>query len=212
MLLTIDVGNSDTVFGLFEGEDLLEHWRVSSKGRRTADEWAVVVQNLLHFDSLIHGDIDGIAMCCTATTGTVTGYLNDLWKYNITEAKWHYIAGSPTINATGQFGPDEYSPGARTSASTRSCSRCAIACSGRGERTCPEPGRRHAASGHRAARRHRWRHRRRQQAGGCITRPDAGCDAAGQPERVHRGQRQPHPRRRRDRPARPRCCQLGKRH
>src|SRR5690606_23571104 len=65
MLLTIDVGNSDTVFGLFEGEDLLEHWRVSSKGRRTADEWAVVVQNLLHFDSLIHGDIDGIAMCCT---------------------------------------------------------------------------------------------------------------------------------------------------
>ncbi|TDQ55213.1 type III pantothenate kinase [Actinorugispora endophytica] len=65
MLLTIDVGNSDTVLGLFESEDLLEHWRVSSEGRRTADEWAVVVQGLIHSGSLMRNSIDGIAMCCT---------------------------------------------------------------------------------------------------------------------------------------------------
>ncbi|HWM40294.1 MAG TPA: type III pantothenate kinase, partial [Streptomyces sp.] len=29
MLLTIDVGNTHTVLGLFDGEDIVEHWRIS---------------------------------------------------------------------------------------------------------------------------------------------------------------------------------------
>ncbi|WP_067971206.1 type III pantothenate kinase [Nocardiopsis trehalosi] len=66
MLLAIDVGNSHTVFGLFDGEDLMEHWRVATEARRTADEWAVVLQGLIGGSALMGvGDVDGIAMCCS---------------------------------------------------------------------------------------------------------------------------------------------------
>ena len=41
-LLTIDVGNTHTVLGLFDGEEIVEHWRISTDARRTADEWAVL--------------------------------------------------------------------------------------------------------------------------------------------------------------------------
>lgn len=47
MLLTIDVGNTHTVLGLFEGEEVIEHWRLATDARRTADEIAVVLQGLL---------------------------------------------------------------------------------------------------------------------------------------------------------------------
>jgi pantothenate kinase type III len=45
MLLTIDVGNTHTVLGLFDGEDIVEHWRISTDARRTADELAVLIRS-----------------------------------------------------------------------------------------------------------------------------------------------------------------------
>ena len=64
MLLTIDVGNTHTVLGLFAGDEVVEHWRIATDGRRTADELAVVVSALLaqHFDGQ-EAAIDGIAVC-----------------------------------------------------------------------------------------------------------------------------------------------------
>lgn len=47
MLLTIDVGNTHTVLGLFQGDHLLDHWRVATEARRSADEWAVLVHGLM---------------------------------------------------------------------------------------------------------------------------------------------------------------------
>ena len=38
VLLAVDVGNTQTVFGLFDGERLVEHWRVATEDERTADE------------------------------------------------------------------------------------------------------------------------------------------------------------------------------
>ncbi|QBI56071.1 type III pantothenate kinase [Streptomonospora litoralis] len=66
MLLAIDVGNSHTVLGLFDGETLVEHWRVSTEARRTADEWAVVLHGLIGGSSLIgSGQVNGISLCCS---------------------------------------------------------------------------------------------------------------------------------------------------
>ncbi|MET7299004.1 MULTISPECIES: type III pantothenate kinase [Embleya] len=66
MLLTIDVGNSHTVLGLFDGDEIVEHWRISTEARRTADELAVVLAGLLGQHPLIGADgIDGIAICST---------------------------------------------------------------------------------------------------------------------------------------------------
>jgi type III pantothenate kinase len=47
MLLVIDVGNTNIVYGLFEGEALVHQFRVESGRGRTADEYAVVVRQLL---------------------------------------------------------------------------------------------------------------------------------------------------------------------
>jgi type III pantothenate kinase len=66
MLLTIDVGNTHTFLGLFEGEEVVEHWRINTDARRTADELAVILQGLIQQSPLLaHTDIDGIALCST---------------------------------------------------------------------------------------------------------------------------------------------------
>ncbi len=47
MLLAVNVGNTNTVLGVFQGEDLRWQWRVSTEAERTADELAVVFGSLL---------------------------------------------------------------------------------------------------------------------------------------------------------------------
>ena len=47
MLLTIDVGNTNTVIGCFEGERLTESWRIKTDTRATADELALLLRGLL---------------------------------------------------------------------------------------------------------------------------------------------------------------------
>ena len=46
-LLAIDVGNTNTVFGLFDGEELVRSWRIKTDARSTADEMALVFRGLL---------------------------------------------------------------------------------------------------------------------------------------------------------------------
>jgi type III pantothenate kinase len=66
MLLTIDVGNTNTVLGLFEGEEVVEHWRIATDPQRTADEIVVVLQGLLAQSAVSKDpDISGIALCST---------------------------------------------------------------------------------------------------------------------------------------------------
>ena len=47
MLLAVDVGNSNTVFGLFDGRHLREQWRLQTDLHRLADEWGVLLLGLL---------------------------------------------------------------------------------------------------------------------------------------------------------------------
>ena len=46
MLLAIDVGNTHTVFGLYNGASLQRHWRLATDRGRTADEYGVLLRNL----------------------------------------------------------------------------------------------------------------------------------------------------------------------
>ena len=61
MLLTIDVGNTNTVIGLFEGDSLENSYRVKTDPHSTADEIALVFRGLLANDPAI----TGISMCST---------------------------------------------------------------------------------------------------------------------------------------------------
>jgi type III pantothenate kinase len=64
MLLCADIGNSHTTVGLVEGGDVADHWRVATDSRRTADEWAVLIRNLLD-DSAVLETLRGVAVCST---------------------------------------------------------------------------------------------------------------------------------------------------
>jgi type III pantothenate kinase len=73
VLLTIDAGNTNTVFGLYEaelpqrksaGDGLVEHWRLSTDHERTADEYAVLIRGFLDTVGYeMDDDIGGIAIC-----------------------------------------------------------------------------------------------------------------------------------------------------
>ncbi|GAA2075819.1 type III pantothenate kinase [Aeromicrobium halocynthiae] len=62
-LLTLDVGNSRSVIGVFDGETLLDHWEVSSDVARTADEWFLMAHGFVRTAGL--GEVEAVAMCCT---------------------------------------------------------------------------------------------------------------------------------------------------
>jgi type III pantothenate kinase len=47
MLLTIDIGNTNMVLGVFQGDTIVEHWRVATVPDRTADEIAALLHGLL---------------------------------------------------------------------------------------------------------------------------------------------------------------------
>ena len=47
MLLAIDVGNTNIVMGLYDGKRLLEHWRIATERNRTADEYGILLRELL---------------------------------------------------------------------------------------------------------------------------------------------------------------------
>lgn len=57
MLLVIDVGNSNTVLGVYREDELVHNWRIATDKDRTVDEYAILVHNLfdlaqMHFDQL----------------------------------------------------------------------------------------------------------------------------------------------------------------
>jgi type III pantothenate kinase len=60
MLLAVDVGNTQTVFGLYEGEHLGERFRIATEAQRTGDELGALLDDFLDYDSL-----DGICLSST---------------------------------------------------------------------------------------------------------------------------------------------------
>ncbi len=64
MLLVMDVGNSHTVLGLYEGEELRAHWRVASAHYSTADELRIFLTVLLQQEGVNPQDIGG---CCISS-------------------------------------------------------------------------------------------------------------------------------------------------
>jgi type III pantothenate kinase len=62
MLLAIDVGNTNTVLGVFEGQRLLDHWRLETSARRTSDEFGILVRQLFQSSGLDPGRVDAVAV------------------------------------------------------------------------------------------------------------------------------------------------------
>ena len=61
MLLAIDVGNTQTVLGLYDGETLRDHWRVATESHRSGDELGALLEALVP-------DLDAIDGVCLSST------------------------------------------------------------------------------------------------------------------------------------------------
>ncbi len=63
MILVIDIGNTDTTLGVFEGEELRATWHMATSIHRMVDEYAALLLNLLHHRGLDASDIKEVALC-----------------------------------------------------------------------------------------------------------------------------------------------------
>ena len=62
MILVGDVGNTQTVFGLFDGDQLVEHWRLTTDRNRTSDELAILIRRLLKDSDRSVDAVDAVAI------------------------------------------------------------------------------------------------------------------------------------------------------
>ncbi len=60
MLLVIDVGNTNTVLGVFEGKKLRAQWRLTTNQEQTADEYGILIRNLFTLDGIEPRQITGL--------------------------------------------------------------------------------------------------------------------------------------------------------
>ncbi|MBN2527335.1 MAG: type III pantothenate kinase [Deltaproteobacteria bacterium] len=63
MLLVADVGNTHTVLGLYDAENLLFKWNVQTSRERTSDEWGLVFRSFFELANLKLDQVHGFAMC-----------------------------------------------------------------------------------------------------------------------------------------------------
>ncbi len=62
MLLVLDVGNTQTVMGLYDGTALVGHWRLTTTRERTADELRMWLKGMLELEGFQPGDVRGVAL------------------------------------------------------------------------------------------------------------------------------------------------------
>jgi type III pantothenate kinase len=63
MLLAVDIGNTSTTLGVFDGEELRSTWHMATGVHRMSDEYAALLFNLLRQQGLETTDIKAVAMC-----------------------------------------------------------------------------------------------------------------------------------------------------
>jgi type III pantothenate kinase len=91
MLLAIDVGNTNTVLGVFEGRRLLDHWRVETSTRRTADEYGILVRQLF-----THSGIDATKVSAVVVSSVVPPL-----QFNLEKMSERYFRTRPMFVGPG---------------------------------------------------------------------------------------------------------------
>ncbi len=65
MLIAVDAGNTHTVVGLFEGDELTDHWRMATNAARTSDEHALLMAQFLAQHGSDFDDVTGMVVSST---------------------------------------------------------------------------------------------------------------------------------------------------
>ncbi len=91
MLLTIDVGNTNFTFGIFNDRELLTTFRMTTKQLRTSDEYGISIIDMLERNQISKSDIQGVII-----SSVVTNVMHSL-----TSAVIKYLDITPTIVGPG---------------------------------------------------------------------------------------------------------------
>ena len=90
-LLCIDIGNTNTVLGLYDGAELVTHWRIATDHQRMPDEYAVLILALFEQRGYDTQDVSGIAI--SSVVPPVTGTFEELCR--------DYFSQEPLTVGTG---------------------------------------------------------------------------------------------------------------
>ena len=68
MLFTIDIGNTNIVFGIFKDKEIINSWRIGTDKDKTSDEYGVLFRNLLEINGIDLNSITGAVVSCVVPT------------------------------------------------------------------------------------------------------------------------------------------------
>lgn len=68
MLLVIDIGNTNIVFGIHSGEEWMAHWRIQTDSEKTADEYEVIFRTLITNGEVMPGQITSVVLSSVVPT------------------------------------------------------------------------------------------------------------------------------------------------
>jgi type III pantothenate kinase len=91
MLIAVDAGNTHTVVGLFQGDELVDHWRIATNAERTSDEHALLVAQFLGQHGAGFAHVTG--MVVSSTVPRLTAVLRTLAE--------RYLSVAPVILEPG---------------------------------------------------------------------------------------------------------------
>lgn len=80
MILVIDVSNTNTVLGVFDGEELVANWRLSTVSSRTSDETGILIRSLFNHSDLSVMDIDAVIVS-SVVPNVIYSLTNGIRKY-----------------------------------------------------------------------------------------------------------------------------------
>ena len=92
MLLVVDVGNTNLVFAVFDGDDVRARWRIATDGRRTGDEYAVWLLQLLQVEGIAREEI----------TQIIFGSVVPRADHNLTVLAEKYFGITPLVAGQGR--------------------------------------------------------------------------------------------------------------
>ncbi|ABO48720.1 pantothenate kinase [Desulforamulus reducens MI-1] len=78
MLLAIDIGNTNIVFGVFQDKNLVDHWRLATDRNRTADEYGVLLKELFTLSKINMTSVEGVII--SSVVPPVNGLLESMIK------------------------------------------------------------------------------------------------------------------------------------
>jgi len=91
MILVLDVGNTNITFGVYDGQELVTTFRITTKIARTSDEYGILIRDLLHMNDINRADIEG-----SIVASVVPNIMHSL-----TGAMVRYIGSNPIVIGPG---------------------------------------------------------------------------------------------------------------